>query len=289
MVYQAGCCIAAIAGAVFAFGGNTKRDDDDDVSSSSNSLATNSNAVLTTVFLISAVLLFQAGAPAADWSRCLTTSSKVSFSTLAKATPTMLQLLVYGEILPKVCHMLDYQPRRIRTALILGSTIPLILLAGWAALGVALLPPTTLGDPVTVLLQQHGGAVQSRLYVLAVSAIGTTILGSYLALESAYKDAVTSFVPRKSYQRFLTRQTALAIVAPPLAVACISPSLFLRAIDFAGAYPVLLLYGVIPSLISLRSRSSNNKNGFVARSLGLLSLAMLGLNAFQDVRKLVWW
>ena len=38
----------------------------------------------------------------------------------------MLQLLVYGEILPSVCALLNYDVGRIKKAIVLGSLIPLV-------------------------------------------------------------------------------------------------------------------------------------------------------------------
>jgi tyrosine-specific transport protein len=309
--YKAGCAIAALSAAVVSFGGdcyNNNNDDDD-----KKKLATNFNAALTTIFLVAAVLLFAAGQSAADWSRCLQqTAATTTFTflgSIAKATPTMLQLLVYGEILPNLCRMLHYNASSIRVALVIGSAIPLVLLTGWAALGVALLPPTTAllsavtstgggggVDPVTVLLQS-GGAVQSRLYVLAVAAIGTTILGSYLALESVYQDVFSGSSMTAENRWWWLKQRpllakVLAIVVPPLAIACASPSIFFKAIDFAGAYPLLLLYGVISPLIYVRTNNNNSKEtkSFVfARGLGLLSLAVVCTSLVKDVPKLLVW
>lgn len=207
-------------------------------------------------------------------------TSTLSATTIAKAIPTMLQLLVYGEILPNVCQMLNYKPSAILVALILGSFIPLVLLCGWAGLGVSLLSTlSTSTDPVSILLQSSGAAIQSRLTILAVAAIGTTIIGSFLALQSAYND-----VALETKKDWLQRPaiSSFALVAPPLAVSLISPSLFFKAIDFAGAYPVLLLYGVLPPLISHRMNAS--KTGFSwSVALGLFSAGMVGVAAVKDV------
>lgn len=267
--YQMGCALAAVTGAILALG--------------NNKVANNSNAFLTTLFLGAAILLFQAGQAQADWSRCLVSASKVSATTIAKAVPTMLQLLVYGEILPNICRMLNYKLSYIRTAFALGSFIPLFLLAGWAALGVALLSTLSTGiDPVTILLQ-HSAAVQSRLTILAVAAIGTTILGSFLALQSAYNDVAVE-TKKEWMQR--PAVSSLALVVPPLTVSLISPSLFFKAIDFAGAYPVLLLFGVLPPLISYRMNGSMKEFSWTV-ALGLLSAGIVGVAAVKDVKSIV--
>ena len=283
--YRVGCSLAALVGAIFSFGGNKRNSTNNNVtndndSTETRSLATTVNAILTAIFLFFVILLFQAGQEQAIWSRCLPTTAlaSISLGPIAKATPIMLQLLVYGEILPNVCHMLSYDMGRIRASVIVGSLIPLGLLTGWAALGVALVPPALaqMADPVNVLLQGGGTSIARRLLVLSASAIGTTILGSFLALESAYHDVV-SMVSSSSRQKQQQQSTAddsnpvpqtnssfwqqgwvsnLVITLPPLLIASISPSIFLQAIDFAGSYPILLLYGIMPPLIALKLRVS---------------------------------
>ena len=327
--YRIGCVLSATIGAILSFFGGGRRTnnhgiplDTSTVENGSNQiapdqtsssvqpsrLAADSNALLTMVFLASAVLLFQAGCQTAIWTQCLETSSiwstTVLLQNVAKAVPTMLQLLTYGEIIPNVCHMLNYNANAVRTTLVIGSFIPLLLLTGWAGLGVALLGgPLTSGgggggDPVQILLATGSAPVRRRLLILAASAIGTTILGSCLALESAYKDLVSMMKHKVVGRSRMTLQLlnhpscmALSIVLPPLAISITSPSIFLRAIDFAGSYPVLLLFGVIPPVMALRLRSKSFLKGPVLRyvSLALLSVSMVAINAVPDIQRCVTW
>jgi len=321
--YRIGCFLAATLGAVVSFGGGRRINDKNysrfGVSSSNNgkpilgiesrSLATSVNAVLTTVFLVFVVLLFRTGRSAADWTRCFPDAAgpwKQSICPILRATPIMLQLLVYGEILPNVCHMLDYDERNIRTSVVIGSFIPLLLLTGWAAFGVALLPTSGTAaavstDPVKILLQ-GGGAIQRRLLTLSISAIGTTILGSYLALESAYKDIVVMISswwvkvaskedPEASTESFWYQPwiSGTCIILPPLVISTISPSIFLQAIDFAGSYPVLLLYGVIPPVMALLMSRGNPRKSYktLYLLLGSLSGAMIGASFISDLRSAI--
>jgi amino acid permease len=288
--YRLGCCAVSlgVAGLVFP-----KR---------MQSLVPTVNSILTMIFCIMAVILFGAAAPAANWSNLALSSSSAAaaWSRLPQSIPTFLQLLVYAEILPTVCQLLHYNPRSIGMAISLGSLLPLGLEIGWAALGIALVPPpaslsssplpssgtataaaaaaatvaTAVHDPVNILLKS-GGPVQAPLLTLAITAIATTIIGCYLALQSLIDDvfpmsatASSSWSPSNSSrgntdnvipshgQRSRRRGiwTTTAIVAPSLAIASISPNLFLQAIDFAGSYPVLLLWGVAPPVICLLQR-----------------------------------
>jgi Amino acid permeases len=104
--------------------------------------------------------------------------------------------------------------------------------------------------------------------------------------EEVHEHGMKSFV-----HRF---KAALVISIPSSLIACTSPSVFLKAIDFAGSYPVLILWGVLPPLMALRSRSkmdqrtSSKERNTAGPLVWLLllefvSLFMVGTNVFQDV------
>jgi tyrosine-specific transport protein len=292
--YRIGCIIAAVLGSICSFG-------------LSGSTTATIHAVLTTIFLTSATILFYSGQQVADWSNCFVggTLATTPWSGIGQAVPTMLQLLVYGEILPTVCSLLDYNKKKIRIAVAVGSFIPLVLLSGWSALAVALLPQLTksvLSDPVDVLLQQSG-LVSISLYILAFSAIATTILGCNLALETNYKDMINLLPPSIPTRMFRRRRGEVVDVVlksswlkysiisiVPILISIISPKVFIQAIDFAGSYPVLILFGVIPSSIRIRGQKKQNSSSLsttvVPIVLLLASLSWVGMELLSDLRTL---
>jgi tyrosine-specific transport protein len=276
-LYRVGCSLAAMSVGAIVFGPRT--------SSRRISVTTSLNSALMATLCAMAALLFVRGVPAADWTRLLTVQN---YRGLPEVIPTCLQLLVYGEILPTICNYLNFQERPIRWAIGLGSFLPLILEIGWAALGISLNPGTSghLEDPVALLLQ--AGPIQLPLLCLAISAILTTILGSYLALQSTMDDAF-----RRSGKKPNRLSSASWIVLPALAIASISPSLFLQAIDFAGSYPVLLLWGIGPPLMALRLRDqmaprSGLSKWWVPTSL-LVSIVLFGMNVIPDIASSFRW
>jgi tyrosine-specific transport protein len=312
-------------------------------STTATSRTTSINSFLTLVFVTMAVMLFVTGAPVVkDWSQVFAAAPISTWRrTLPLEIPTLLQLLVYGEILPTVCQLLHYQVGPIRWAITWGSLVPLLLEVGWAALGLGLVPPssgsssigTMVVDPVNVLLTAKAGyPVRWPLWTLAVTAITTTMIGSYLALQSTWNDlfpqpsssSLSSLQPEQSqptapssrniFSRGIAclakaRRHALVstsvIVLPSLAIASISPDLFLGAIDFAGSYPVLLLWGLAPPLVAWKQRRRRrptstttllplkvrNKRQHSHRTLpswALLtsagvSLSLLGMSAIPDL------
>jgi len=156
------------------------------------------------------------------------------------------------------------------------------------------------------------GPIQIPLLCLALSAILTTILGSYLALQSTFDDLVGSLAGSKkktasentssdiqdtaaASKRSNRLWSAIWIVLPALGIASISPALFLKAIDFAGSYPVLFLWGIAPPLMALKLRKTTPDDQVDRRpqraslptwwikSLLVLSLGLFGMSAIPDL------
>ena len=148
-----------------------------------------------------------------------------------------------------------------------------MLEAAWACLGLGLV---TRGDPFEHLL----GSDPTRLcaILLAGSAVATTALGSILALKS-------DVAPTASRPRY----AALYATLPAIAIAMTSPGVFFRAMDFAGAYPVAILWGVFPPLACLKLRRTTSGARTAGPDAWLVALASVsGLfvasTAARDVR-----
>ncbi len=292
--YRFGCLVSALSIALVVFGPN-----------SGVGFASKANAALTSAFLISALTVFGCGLPMADWSNLGNLSSiSNNWPSILPAIPTFLQLLVYGEIIPSVCEILNYDTTRIHIAIFLGSFLTLSLQVGWSALGLSLVFRTSTGiDPVNILLANQGSPVRLPLYALAFTAILTTILGSYLALLSTVTDflspqesgASNEIAHTYSNSPMHRLKVASLITIPAIGISCTSPSIFLRAIDFAGSYPVLIMWGMMPSAISIVQRIKNQEMGSYNLHrrtggsslwvclLGIVSSIMVGNNIFKDL------
>lgn len=319
--YIMGCVLSSISIALLVFGPKRRGVE----------FASQMNSYLTFGFLASVLGVFLCGVPNADWNQLgITGASRVagvmmntSQKGLTDIIPTFLQLLVYGEIIPCVCQILKYNIKAIRVAIAMGSFLTLCLQIGWSGLGIALMTPlaSNASNDVVNILLQSGGTVQLPLSCLSITAILTTILGSYLALltmcnniyqglfkgrhklrgESSTTTTKDESVQLTSTNTILQRITVGSMITlPALSIASISPSIFLKAIDFAGSYPVLLLWGILPTFTTLLQRRRWNKDksfktmGKFPQTtssgsslwmlfLALISCGMVGLSAKDDL------
>lgn len=261
------------------------------------------NGVLTFGFVAAVGVLFREALPAAevarlghaDWARC------------AASVPTLLQLHVYAEVVPSVCEALQYSRRRVRRALVLGSALLLCVQLGWSTLGIAAVPSDALSgglriDPVESLLQR-GGALGAATAIAGITAVSTTVIGTARAL---YTFCVDACQPATSDPAIIDTATTIdtastsppmialkeeeevwwrarpalafaACIGVPTLIACTAraTSLFFGAIDFAGAYPVALLWGLAPPLMRLRLGPQTRDQDSSRRRVGLLVLAAI--------------
>lgn len=185
-----------------------------------------------------------------------------------------------------LCEMLRFDRRAVRRSLALGAFGLLLLQLSWSTLGIALVPHLPTGgrvDPVDLLLAA-GGPIAALTAAVGACAVTTTMVGTNAALRTFWADATRR-------PRLRTGGLALSLLLPALAAATSRTALF-RALDFAGAYPVTLLWGVLPPMMALRNRSAKGGGAHSARPLSLAALALLsaiflGWNAWSDLGRVL--
>ena len=199
-----------------------------------------------------------------DWS---TLKGVHDASALPGALPAIVIALVYHDLIPVVCSLLDGDQRRIRAALLLGSLVPLGLFIGWD--GIALSATGRAGlagagvDPLRALLEgaSDGGGSESLgigLALFSLCAVATCFLSTALSVTEFGDYEInkgiqrgTISLPENVSPRWLSLAAA---VVPAAGVAVTCPDAFLRATDIAGAYGMTVLYGIIPPLMAWELR-----------------------------------
>jgi len=205
----------------------------------------------------------------------------MNLSSLVTAVPVMYQLLVFHEIIPTLCYRLAGDVNKIKTAVIIGSLFPLLMLLGWNTVSMGLVAPGSALDPLNLLLSQHG--LGFWVTSLAFSAVTTTVIGSYLALEHFFwdifdrrkvqtvlkKDCITKAPTHLSTESVSLSLSQLKLpvhffvrsltVLPSLCFALLGPHMFYAAVEFAGAFPVTALWCVAPPLMAIATNYSLRK------------------------------
>ncbi|XP_061944351.1 uncharacterized protein LOC133668477 isoform X3 [Populus nigra] len=142
-----------------------------------------------------------------------------------------------------------------RTAIVLGTAIPLGLFLVWDGVILGSISTPEMADKIADPLQQllsTNGVVGPIIQAFSFLAIGTSYIGFVLGLSDFLADLLK--LPageNKPLPYILT-------LIPPLVLALLDPEIFFKALDFAGTYGVLVLFGIIPAAMAWSDRYSSS-------------------------------
>ncbi|KAH9790361.1 hypothetical protein KPL71_003375 [Citrus sinensis] len=106
-------------------------------------------------------------------------------------------------------------------------------------------------DPIQQL-RSSNGAVGPIIDVFSFLAIATSYIGFILGLSDFLADLLKLPSGQSSPQPYL-----LTLI-PPLVLSLLDPEIFFKALDFAGTYGVLVLFGILPAVMSWSDRYSSS-------------------------------
>lgn len=170
-------------------------------------------------------------------------------------------------IIPTLTDYLHRDVRQLRWVLIIGSLIPLVVYISWELLTLGIVPlhgvsSLTEGyqkglDGATVLGMYLGSTELSLLARLfSLFAIVTSFLGVSLSLRDFLADGLN--IEKTAKGRLVLY---LLTFVPPLVITLIDPRAFLNALEYAGAFGVVTLLGLLPVLMVWRGRYVQHREG----------------------------
>jgi len=177
-----------------------------------------------------------------------------------RALPIAFTSFAFQGIIPTLVSYLQYDVRKGRKAIIIGSFIPLIAYTIWQTLVMGVVPVEGTNG-LEEALKQDLNAVQAmksflnNTYVYAVGqffaffALVTSFLGVTLGLRDFLADGLNI-----KQTRFGKMWLAFLIFIPPLLVSIIYPHIFLTMLEYAGGIGCALLLGFLPIIMVWRGR-----------------------------------
>lgn len=211
------------------------------------------------------------------------------------AAPIILCAFGYQNLIPLVCRTLDQDRRRISRAIVLGTGLVLAINLIWIVLIIGALPLKGPGggnilaafnhnQPATIPLAV---ALDSKLIVFSGLVFSVlAMLTSYVAVGSA----LISFTGDLLRAAGLSGRPGLArllTLGPSLVATWLFPHLFLSLLNLVGGGCLIVLFGIMPCLMALRSGRARDQNPWRGRGLAGLLLALfviiLGLEIMQEI------
>lgn len=208
------------------------------------------NGVLVVGILASFTSLVVVASGNLQWSSLL----EANFAAAPQSIPIIALSFVYQNVVPVLCTNLEGDLSKVRTAIVAGTAIPLALFLVWDGVILGTLPDlagsSTVSDPLE-LLRSSNGIVGPIVEAFSFLAIATSYIGFVLGISDFLADLLK--LPsgqNKPLPYVLT-------LFPPLVLSLLDPEIFFKALDFAGTYGVLVLFGVFPAAMSWSERYSD--------------------------------
>jgi len=224
----------------------------------------------------------------------------IAWAHLILATSIVATSFGFHIIIPSLVSYFDRDVPTLRRAILIGSAIPLVIYIMWEFLTLGIIPlegPHGISEGyaqgangahlLTVLLGNSAIAQVARFFSLF--AIITSFLGVSLSLSDFLADG---------FKIEKTRQGRLLLYVltflPPFLITLYDPRAFLSALEYAGAFGVMILLGLLPALMVWRGRytlhfpSTFKAPGGKIALIGvvLFSLSIIALEIFNKARTL---
>jgi tyrosine-specific transport protein len=257
--------------------------------------------------LLSFVVLCAAGSAAGDPANL----ARSDWAGAGEVMPIAFLAMVFHKLVPTICSALGGDLGRIRTALGVGSLVPLGMLLTWSGVCLSIVPGGTgagVGlDPLEIISTTGGPVLHAAIPAFTLGAVATSYLGNALHLSDFGRAQLRALGGRNHRAgndarrdeaggvRPVAALSVLMAVAPPLYVTYQHPADFLRIVEWVGAYGMTVLFGLLPPLmyLSLRQQSQEEATSeqpawrtrgesALLGSMALASFSVAALHAQHD-------
>ncbi len=171
------------------------------------------------------------------------------------ALPVLFTAFTFQVIIPTLMTYMDRNVKKVRLAIILGTSIPLMVYLVWEFLILGIIPadgPYGLAEAskkgwnaIMPLKELLGNPI---VFGIGKAFAFLTMTTSYIALALAYLDFLADGlkVKKKGFKKVLL---CLAVFVPPTIVALSYPHIFITALSYAGGFSCAILFGLFPPIM----------------------------------------
>lgn len=197
--------------------------------------------------------------------------------------PSMIISFGFHNLVPSLTRYLNHDRKKLIITFVAGSAIPLVIYLIWEYLILGLIPidgesgfqkALEQGNMATQALRAAVGA--SWVVVVAEYFAFFSIVTSFLGVALSFVDFLIDGLnlPRNYGGKGIA---CLLALAPPFAFALLYPKVFLIALQYAGAFGAVTLFGLLPAIMVWRGRYSEKmaEKPIVPGGRAVLSLVIL--------------
>lgn len=197
------------------------------------------------------------------------------------ALPTLPILIIsfgFQNMIPSLAHYFAGDFVRLKKAVIIGSAIPFVIYLIWELVLLGIIPEAgrqalkeavDQGKAISQVLQNVIG--YSFLTMIAQGFALFAIITSYVAQALSLVDFLSDGLRVVAIGR-LRVYLVLLVIFPPLLLALLKPGLFITALNYAGGFSAVILFGLFPVLMVWKLRYFSKQKGKRAVPFGKISL-----------------
>jgi len=171
------------------------------------------------------------------------------------ALPVLFTAFTFQVIIPTLMTYMERNVKKVRLAILLGTSIPLLVYLVWEFLILGIVPADG-PNGLTAAAQKGWNAVMPLKELLGNSTVVTigkwfaffTLTTSYIALALAYLDFLADGLKVKKVG-FKKIFLCLIVFIPPTLIALTNPHIFITALSYAGGFSCAILFGLFPPLM----------------------------------------
>jgi tyrosine-specific transport protein len=168
------------------------------------------------------------------------------------ALPVAFAAFGYQGIIPTLVHYMNYDVKKLRKTILIGSSIPLITYLIWQWLILGIVPASGLAEALAngdnAVYPLKSVLNDQKVYIIgaffAFFALATSFFGVTLGMLDFLADGLNIEKTRRG-RLFLCGLVYL----PPLIFGIANPHVFLTALDYAGGFGSSLLLGLLPIMM----------------------------------------
>jgi tyrosine-specific transport protein len=246
----------------------------------SPALVEKANSLFVLILGVAFLGIVGLGAATADFSALIDPINQHP-ENVVDAFPIIFLSLVYQNVVPTVVKQLEGDRKKIKQAIVAGTTLPTLMFVLWNAVVIGNVQGADLAniDPLALLQSGVGGGPLLGNLVTTFSslAIVTSLIGFVYGLLDALTDVMDLPSDGPVYEKWKAPLFGLVFV-PPLLFAVGDPDIFYNALDYGGAFGVSTLFLVLPPIMVWGQRYGDASQPLTTKPmvpLGKLSLGSM--------------
>lgn len=179
------------------------------------------------------------------------------WSAATLVIPAVIVSFGFHNMVPSLTTYFNCHEKPLKWTLIIGSAIPLLIYLVWEWLILGIVPLQDFkqaldqGEIATQALKNAVGA--SWILDVAEAFAFFAVVTSFLSVSLSFVDFLADGLKIKKTPKGKI-VLALLVLGPPLICAWIYPTIFLIALNSAGGFGAVILFGILPALMVWRGR-----------------------------------